>query len=137
MIGKSLRERNTLGKLSAERAVEVLTDALPAVAQNLVLVRRKDARMIACVFLAADKPSVRLCKELGFALKPGATAVFGLLGEDAARVLPSLDEAQREWLDAPCGTRETKVFLVADGGTAFVSIETSEGKVRMTALRST
>jgi len=133
MIGKSLRERNTLGKLPAERAVELLTDALPDVAQNLVLVRRKDARMIACVFLGADKPSVRLCKELGFALKPGATAVFGLLGEDAARILPSLDEAERQWLDVPCGTRETKVFLVADGGTAFVSIETSDGKVRMTA----
>ena len=133
MIGKSLRERNTLGKLSAERAVLLLEDALPAVAQNLVLVRRKDARMIACVFLAADKPSVRLCKELGFALKPGATAVFGLLGEDAARILPSLDDAEREWLDVPCGARETKVFLVADGGTAFVSIGTSDGKVEMRA----
>ena len=131
MIGKSLRERNTLGTLAAERAVRLLTDALPELAQNLVLVRRKDARMIACVFLAADKPSVRLCKDLGFALKPGATAVFGLLGEDAVRILPSLDDAQREWLDTPCGTRETKVFLVADGGTALVSIETSSGKVEM------
>lgn len=133
MIGKSLRERNTLSALSAERAVTVLTDVLPSQAKHLVQVRAQDERMIACVFVAADKPSVRLCKELGFHLKSGATAVFGLLGEDAARVLPALAESRRAWLEAPCGPRETKVFLVA-GGTAFLSIETNDGKVTVTAL---
>ena len=133
MIGKSLHERNMLTALPAERAVAALTAALPPLARSLVQVRAKDERMIACVFVAADKPTVRLCKELGFHLKSGATGVFGLLGEDAVRVLPDLDDARRAWLEAPCGTRETKVFLVA-GGTAFLSIETREGKVTVTAL---
>jgi hypothetical protein len=133
MIGKSLRERNTLSALSAERAVAVLTEVLPSQARRLVQVRANDEQMIACVFVAADKPSVRLCKELGFYLKSGATAVFGLLGADAARVLPELEESRRAWLEAPCGPRETKVFLVA-GGTAFLSIETNGGKVTVTAL---
>jgi len=133
MIGKSLRERNTLSALSPERAVAALTAVLPSQAKHLVQVRAQNERMIACVFVAADKPSVRLCKELGFYLKPGATAVFGLLGEDAARVIPDLDDARRAWLEAPCGPRETKVFLVA-GGTAFLSIETNGGKVTVTAL---
>jgi hypothetical protein len=133
MIGKSLHERNTLSALTAERAVAALTAALPSLARSLVQVRAKDERMVACVFVAADKPTVRLCKELGFHLKSGATGVFGLLGEDAARVLPDLDDARRAWLEAPCAGRETKVFLVS-GGTAFLSIETSEGKVTVTAL---
>ena len=133
MIGKSLRERNTLGALAGPRAVAVLTDALAALARQLVQIRAKDARMIACVFVKADKPAVRLCKDLGFQLKSGATAVFGLLGEDAARVLPGLDDSQRTWLDVPCGARETKVFLVAAGGTALLSIETSDGTVSVTA----
>ncbi len=133
MIGKSLRERNTLSPLSEQRAVALLTAALRARARHLVEVRAEDERMIACLFVDADKPSVRLCKELGFHLKPGATAVFGLLGEDAARVLPDLSESQRAWLATPCGPRETKVFLVA-GGTAFLSIETGEGQVVVTAL---
>jgi len=133
MIGKSLRERNTLSALSAERAVAVLTDVLPSQARHLVQIRARNERMIACVFVAADKPTARLCKELGFHLKSGATGVFGLLGEDAARVLPALDESRRAWLEAPCGPRETKVFLAA-GGTAFLSIETIDGKVTVTAL---
>ena len=133
MIGKSLHERNTLSALPADRAVAALTAALPPLSLRLVQVRVKDERMIACVFVAADKPTVRLCKELGFHLKSGATGVFGLLGEDAASVLPDLDDARRAWLVAPCRPRETKVFLVA-GGTAFLSIESNEGKVTVTAL---
>ncbi len=133
MIGKSLRERNTLSALPRERAVAVLEEVMPLQARHLVQVRVQDERMIACVFVAADKPAVRLCKELGFQLKSRATAVFGLLGEDAARVLPALDDARRAWLQTPCGPRETKVFLVA-GGTAFLSIETNDGKVTVTAL---
>jgi hypothetical protein len=134
MIGKSLRERNTLGALSGDRAAALLTAVLPSLARLLVQVRAQNERMIACVFVTADKPSVRLCKELGFDLKAGATAVFGLLGEDAASVLPGLDERRRAWLEAPCGARETKVFLVAGGGTALLSIETHDGKVTVTAL---
>lgn len=134
MIGKSLRERNTLSALSGERAASLLTAVLPSLARPLVQVRAQNVRMIACVFVTADKPSVRLCKELGFDLKPGATAVFGLLGDDAAAVLPGLDDARMAWLTTPCGARETKVFLVAGGGTALLSIETSDGKVDVTAL---
>jgi hypothetical protein len=134
MIGKSLRERNTLGALSVERAVRALTAVLPSLARPLVEVRAQNERMIACVFVSADKPSARLCKELGFELKPGATAVFGLLGEDASSVLPGLDDSRRAWLEAPCGARETKVFLVAAGGTALLSIESNGGKVAVTAL---
>ena len=88
--------------------------------------------MIACLVVSADKPTVRLCGTLGFSVKPGGTGVFGLAGVDAARLFGELSPDQRTWLEAPCGARETKVLLVA-GGTALLSLETSEGKVAITA----
>jgi hypothetical protein len=128
MIGKSLSERHTLGPLPAERAVALLTEALKTQAALLVEVRAQDARMIACLVVRADAPSIRLCRALGFDVKRGGTGVFGLLGDDAARLLADLPEADREWLATPCGPRETKVFLLA-GGTALLSLETNDGKV--------
>ena len=132
MIGKSLNDRYTLGPLPPERAVTLLTAALRTHAALLVEVRAQDARMVACLVLRADAPSVRLCRELGFEVKRGGSGVFGLLGEDAATLLTSLTNAEREWLTSPCGPRETKVFLVA-GGTALLSLATEGGKVVVTA----
>jgi len=133
MIGKSLSERHTLSALPPERAVAVLTSMLASQARHLVEVRAQDAGMVACLVVRADKLSVRVCRDLGFRLKLGATAVFGLQGTDAATLFPALPEAQRTWLETPCGPRETKVLLIA-GGTALLSLETADGKVAITAL---
>ena len=67
-------------------------------------------------------------ERLGFEVKRGGSGVFGLLGDDAAKLLTQLTSAERKWLATPCGPRETKVFLVA-GGTALLSLETEGGKV--------
>jgi hypothetical protein len=134
MIGKSLRERYELGQLDEANAVAVLKEMLASHAKPLVEVRAQDARMIACLVVRADKAALRLCRELGFDLRPGGTSVFGLLGRDAARLFVRLPEHQRSWLEAPCGPRETKVLLVA-GGTALLSLETHEGRVAITAVR--
>ncbi len=132
MIGKSLSERHTLGPLPPERARALLTEALGTHAALLVAVRAQDARMVACLVVRADAPGVRLCRELGFEVKRGGSGVFGLLGDDAAKLLTPLTDAEREWLTTPCGPRETKVFLVA-GGIALLSLETEGGKVVVTA----
>ena len=134
MIGKSLRERYELGPLSDERAVAATKELLASHGKLLVEVRARDARMVACLVVHADKPTLRLCRELGFDMKPGGSGVFGLLGADAAQLFPQFTETQRAWLEAPCGPRETKVLLVA-GGTALVSIEASSGSVAITAVR--
>ena len=131
MIGKSLRERYALGPLPVERAVAVLKEVLPVQAPHLVEVRARGPQMIACLVVRADKPTVRLCRTLGVAVKAGGTGVFGLEGGDAARLFGELSLAQRAWLEAPCGQRETKVLLVASG-TALLSLETSDGKVVIT-----
>ncbi|MBX3206593.1 MAG: hypothetical protein KF764_16085 [Labilithrix sp.] len=133
MIGKSLRERWELGQLDADKAVALLKQMLGSHAEPLVEVRRKDARMIACLVVGADKPTLRLCRELGFEMRPGGTGVFGVLGGDAARLFDTLPEPRRAWLEAPCGPRETKVLLVA-GGIALLSLETSDGAVTITAV---
>jgi hypothetical protein len=132
-IGKSLRQRHVLDPLPAERAVAMLTDLLPAHAARLVQVRAQDARMIACLVVQADEASVRLCRRLGFDWKRGGTGVFGLLGPDAARLFTDLPAPQRAWLEAPCGPRETKVFLIA-GGTALLTLDVTDGKVAITAV---
>jgi hypothetical protein len=133
MIGKSLNERHTLGELAPERAVAVLTEMLAAQAAHLVQVRVQDPRMIAILVVRADEASVRFCRGLGFRLKRGGTGVFGLLGTDAARLFAPASETRREWLETPCGARQTKVLLVA-GGTALLSIETEAGKATITAV---
>lgn len=132
MIGKSLSQRHVLGELPAERAVQVLTEMLGSQAAHIVEIRAQEAHMIAIVVVRADEASVRFCRELGFRLKRGSTAVFGLLGTDAARLFAPHSDARGEWLATPCGPRETKVLLVA-GGTALLSIETNDGKVAITA----
>ena len=80
MIGKSLSERHRLGALAADRAVAVLTEMLASQAKHLVEVRAQDATMIACLFVRADKLSVRVCRALGFRLKLGASACSMLVG---------------------------------------------------------
>lgn len=135
MIGKSLRERLTLAVLPSERAIAILTEMLATHAEHLVQVRVHDARMVACLVVRADEPSVRLFRKLGFDLKRRSTVVVGLLGADAARAFSELSTDQRAWLETPCGPRETKVFLVA-GGMALLSLETNEGKVTITTIGS-
>lgn len=133
MIGKSLRERYTLGPLDERRAVAILNEALSSQAANLVEIRAQDPRMIACLVVRADSRAVRLCRELGFQLRPEGTGAFGLLGDDAARLFPDLPAHQRTWLATPCGPRETKVLLVA-GGTALLALEARDGKVSVSAV---
>lgn len=133
MIGKSLSERHGLGALPPERAVALMNEVLDAQARHLVEVRMQDARMIACVVVRADAATRRFCHELGFAVNEGATGVFGLRGEDAARLFVHLPVAHRRWLEVPCGARETKVMLIS-GGTALLSLETIDGKVTVTPL---
>ena len=134
MIGKSLRERHGLGALPAERAVAVLHEVLAAQAEHLVQVRVQDARMVACLVVRADEATLRLCRTLGFAMKSGGTAVFGLLGADAARLFAHLPAPERAWLEVPCGARETKVLLMTSGGTALLSLVTNDGAVAVTAF---
>ncbi len=133
MIGQSLNDRFVLGPIPEERAIAVLHEVLAAQTAHLVAVRAQDARMVAVLFVRADKLTVRLCKELGLEMEPGATGVIGLLGDDAARLFPDLPEHQRAWLRVPCGARETKVLLIA-GGRALLSIEASSGKVTIRAV---
>jgi hypothetical protein len=127
MIGKSLNDRHTLGALPPERAVALLTEAMRTQAEHVVEVRAQGPRMIACVVVRADALSIRLCRALGFEMKRGGTGVFGLLGDDAAKLLEGLPDNEREWMATPCGPRETKVFLIA-GGTALLSLDTKDGK---------
>lgn len=134
MIGKSLRERYALGPLAEDTAVATLKEQLATHAKLLVEVRAQDPRMIACLVVRADRAALRLCRALGFDMKPGGTGVFGLLGDDAARLFGELPPHQRTWLATACGPRETKVLLVA-GGTALLSLETEGGKVAITAVR--
>jgi hypothetical protein len=133
MIGKSLRERFELGRLDDARAQAVLERALAATAKPLVEVRAESAEMIACLVVDADKRAVRLCRDLGFELRLGATTVFGLRGADAATLFPALEEPERAWLREPCGPRETKVLLVA-GGIALLSLTLEDGKVTVRAV---
>lgn len=133
MIGKPLRERNTLGPLPGDRAVAILKERLGPDAAALVQVRAQDPRMIACLIVRADQTAVQLCRALGLRMTLGATGVVGLLGEDAARFFAPLPAEKRAWLETPCGPRETKVLLVA-GGLATLSIETNAGKVVITAV---
>lgn len=128
MIGKSLSERVHLETLAPSVAIQTLTETLESHAKPIVEVRSQDARMIACFIVRADRVAIRICRSLGFEMKRGATAVFGLLGDDAARLFPHLAEHHRAWLATPCTSRETKILLVA-GGMALLSLETNAGNV--------
>lgn len=133
MIGKSLNARfGHLAPLSEDAASARLGELLadPARAEDIVRVRTRDATAVAVVVTKADEGAVRACRALGLAMKPGGTAIFGLRGQDAARLLPSLGDLQRAWLATPCGPRETKVLLMA-GGLALLSLFAEDGKVRI------
>jgi hypothetical protein len=135
MIGKSLRARFELVPLSEERAVSAMNEMLASHARPIVEVRARGERMIACAVVRADKLAVRLCETLGLAMKRGGTAVFGLVGEDAAQLFESLSAERRAWLAEPCEPRTTKVLLVADGGIALLAIEAKDGAVTITPAR--
>lgn len=131
MIGKPLSERTGLGPLKPDRAVAIMTESLEANAAALVQVRAQGATMVACLVVRAGKAAVRLCLDLGLAMRTGGTGVVGLQGADAARLLPGLTLAQKAWLRAPCGPRETKVVLVASG-IGLLSVETKAGQTVVT-----
>lgn len=132
MIGKKLAARFTLSLLPAERAVDLVRGLLAEHGEPLVEVRAQGEHMVACLVVQADKLVVKQCRALGLDVKPGATAVFGLEGSDAARLFPQLAEPQRAWLTAPCGPRETKALLLA-GGFALLSIEAQGGRTTVSA----
>jgi hypothetical protein len=134
MIGKSLNERHTLGPLAADDAIALMKELLGSQGKPLVEVRARDPRMVACLVARADEASVRFCRALGFRLSRGGTGVFGVLGSDAARLFADLAAHQQTWLETPCAARETKVVLVTDGKRALLSIDTSDGKVAITAV---
>lgn len=134
MIGRSLNQRyGNITPLSPEAAVARLEQLLALRAEDVVRVRAEDARAVACCVVDADEGAVRACRTLGLDMKPGGTAVFGLLGADAAKTFTSLPPHQRGWLETPCAPRETKVLLLA-GGIALLSLVTEGGKVRVSAL---
>lgn len=135
MIGKSLNERYgvAMRPLAGAQATAILEEALASLAKPIVEVRAQDARMIAVVVVRADAAAERMCRALGFEVKPGGSGVFGLAGADAAKLFARLGDRERAWLEAPCGARETKVLLVA-GGVALLSLETADGKVTVRAL---
>lgn len=138
MIGKSLNERYGIlrGVLPAQDAVKILHEVLASQAEHLVRVRDEDARMIACLIVRADESNVRLCKTLGFWMKPGGTGVFGLLGTEAVRTFPELSPPQRRWLETPCHARETKVLLLAASGLALLSLELTDGTLTITPFEN-
>ena len=133
MIGRSLNDRFVLGLVPGPRAVALLEEAMPTQSRHLVDIRAQGATMIAVLFVNADRQAVKLCRELGMALEPGATAAMGLLGDDAARLFPTLPESDRAWLREPCAARETKILLIS-GGRALLSLTIAEGKATVTAV---
>lgn len=133
MIGKSLNDRFVLGLVPGPRAIALLEEAMATQSRHLVDIRAQGATMIAVLFVNADRQAVKLCRELGMALEKGATAAMGLEGEDAARLFPTLPEAERSWLREPCAARETKVLLIS-GGRALLSLSIADGKATVTAM---
>ncbi len=133
MLGRSLNARYALSALAAARAVSLLTQAMSTHAQDIVAVRTQDASMVACVVVRADRLTVRTCRALGLAIKEGASAVFGLLGTDAARLFQGLKPHQIAWLEDPAKARETKVLLLS-GAYALVSVVADGGKVTLDVL---
>lgn len=136
MIGRSLNERFVLGLLAGPRALALLESAMPSQSRHLVDVRSRDARMIAVLFVNADRQAVKLCRAIGMSLELGATAVMGLLGDDAARLFPTLPEAEQTWLREPCAARETKILLIG-GGRALLSLTIADGKATATTVTFT
>ncbi len=133
MIGKPLSDRYDVGPLAPERAAAVVRNALGSHGKAIIEVRMQDPGMVACLFVDADRATVRLCRTLGFELKPGGTGVFGLQGADVARLFTGLSASQREAASIPCGARETKVLLLA-GGLALLSIEAEGGRVDVRSI---
>lgn len=131
-IGKKLSERAPLPRLADDVAIGTLERALAAHARPLVEVRAEGPHMIACLVCEADAAVVRTCRKLHIDVRLGGSLVFGLAGEDAARLFGALSPAQRAWLREPCGARETKVLLLASG-VALLSLEVCDGVVSISA----
>jgi hypothetical protein len=135
MIGKSLSARYTLSPLAPDVAVAALKDALSSHGKLLVEVRASDPQMLACLIVRADEAAVRFCRTLGFRMRPGGSGVFGLRGEDAARVVPGLSPAEQAFVQTPCTVRQTKVLLISDGRALLsIDIEEGGGRVRIEAF---
>lgn len=132
MIGKPLSERYGHGAtLPSDRAVTIVVERLGPDRSALVQVRAQGPGMVACLVVTADAAAVRLCRDLGLDMRLFGTGVVGLLGDDVARLMPRLSAAQKAWLRTRCGTRETKILLVA-GGLALVSVDTTDGRAVVT-----
>ena len=136
MIGKSLNARfGNLANLTEAEAASRLEELLrsPERAEDIVRVRTRNPAAVAVVVSRADAGAIRACRSLGLDVKPGGTAVFGLVGSDAARVFPALTETQRTWLEGAASARETKVILLASG-IALLSLVAEAGKVAVASV---
>lgn len=131
VIGKPLSARLSFGPLSSDDATRLAREVLRTHAAPIVEVRRKGAGMVVVCVLRADGLTLRVCKNLGFDLRRGSSAVFGVLGEEAARAFPELGEARLGWLAEPSGPRQTKL-LVLSGGFALVAVEAEGSAVSVT-----
>lgn len=128
MIGKSLRERMSFGPLSVSDTERLCKEVVASHARALVETRAKSPRMVVCAVVRAEGLTLRVCKNLGFDLKRGATAVFGVRGEDVPAAFPELGPPRHEWLAVPSRDRETKL-LVLSGGFALVGLRIEDGVV--------
>ncbi|MFO0676202.1 MAG: hypothetical protein U0169_06690 [Polyangiaceae bacterium] len=132
MIGRSLNQRHSLAPLSGDVASKELTALLRTHARPIIEVRAKGASMIVVAVVRATTPVVKRMHSLGIEVREGATALFGLDGEDAAGLFPEFGADGAEWFRTPAEARETKILLFA-GGTALASIRTEAGEVSVEA----
>ncbi|MBL9113250.1 MAG: hypothetical protein JNM74_28450, partial [Myxococcales bacterium] len=79
MIGKPLSARLSFGPLSSDDATRLAREALASHAAPIVEVRRRGQGMVVVCVLRADGLTLRVCKNLGFDLRRGSSAVFGVL----------------------------------------------------------
>lgn len=121
MIGKSLRERMSFGPLSTAETERLCKEVVASHARAIVEIRAKSPRMIVCAVVRAEGLTLRVCKSLGFDMKRGASAVFGVLGADVPAAFPELGLERHAWLAVPNDDRETKM-LVLSGGFALVAL---------------
>jgi len=128
MIGKSLRERATFGPLSAAETERLCREVVASHPRAIVETRAKSPRMVVCAVVRATGLTLRVCKSLGFDIKKGASAVFGVLGEDVPAAFPELGAERHGWLAVPSEERETKM-LVLSGGFALVALRIGSGGV--------
>lgn len=128
MIGKSLTERSSFGPLSLADTERLAKEIVASHARAIVETRAKSAKMVVCAVVRAEGLTLRVCKNLGFDLKRGASAVFGVRGDDVPSAFPELGPDHHAWLAVPSVDRETKM-IVLSGGYAVLGLKIEGGSV--------